>query len=175
MSRAGNPFDNAHIESFLKTLKHEEVYLRGYRTTADLCAALPTYLEEVYNGTRLHSALGYLPPAEYEEQHHLTRTAQVKSLALGSPVRGGTPRTPKYPVGSTLDQKVPGSTPGGAIDSPPTRYSVGGLSCFRLRRPKGTLQERRRGNSVTARRCSVSAGAPLLRSVNVAGLSGGAV
>lgn len=75
MSRAGNPYDNAHIESFMKTLKHEEVYLKGYRTMADLSAALPTYLEQVYNGTRLHSALGYLPPAEYEQQHHLTRTA----------------------------------------------------------------------------------------------------
>jgi putative transposase len=75
MSRAGNPYDNAYIESFMKTLKHEEVYLKGYRTMADLSAALPTYLEEVYNGTRLHSALGYLPPAEYEQQHHLTRSA----------------------------------------------------------------------------------------------------
>jgi putative transposase len=75
MSRAGNPYDNAHIESFMKTLKHEEVYLKGHRTMADLSAALPTYLEEVYNGTRLHSALGYLPPAEYELQHHLTRSA----------------------------------------------------------------------------------------------------
>jgi putative transposase len=75
MSRAGNPYDNAHIESLMKTLKHEEVYLKGYRKIADLCAALPTYLQAVYNGTRLHYALGYLPPAEYELQHHLTRSA----------------------------------------------------------------------------------------------------
>ncbi len=71
MSRAGNPYENAHIESFMKTLKHEEFYLRSYSTMAELMAQLPTYLESVYNGTRLHSALGYLPPDEFETQHHL--------------------------------------------------------------------------------------------------------
>ena len=75
MSRAGNPYDNAHVESFMKTLKHEEVYLQRYRTMGELLTALPTYLEHTYNTTRLHSDLGYVPPVEYEQQHHLTRSA----------------------------------------------------------------------------------------------------
>jgi len=72
MSRPGNPYDNAHVESFMKTVKHEEIFLRPYRTMAELMTQLPIYLETVYNGTRLHSALGYLPPDEFEQQHHLT-------------------------------------------------------------------------------------------------------
>jgi putative transposase len=72
MSRAGNPYDNALAESFIKTLKHEEIYLRPYRTMADAIAQLPHYLEELYNCRRLHSALGYRPPAEFEAAHHTT-------------------------------------------------------------------------------------------------------
>jgi putative transposase len=75
MSRAGNPYDNAHVEHFMKTCKHEAVNLQRYRTMEDLLTALPAYLEDTYNTTRLHAALGYLPPAVYEAQHHLTRSA----------------------------------------------------------------------------------------------------
>jgi putative transposase len=69
MSRTGNPYDNAHVESFLKTLKHEEIYLHDYATLQDVIERLPHFLEEVYNRRRLHSALGYLPPEEYEALH----------------------------------------------------------------------------------------------------------
>ena len=69
MSRTGNPYDNAQVESFMKTLKHEEVYLHDYATLQDVIERLPPFLEEVYNQKRLHSALGYLPPAEYEALH----------------------------------------------------------------------------------------------------------
>jgi putative transposase len=72
MSRAGNPYDNAHIESFMKTLKHEEIYLRSYRTMTELMTQLPIYLEQTYNGTRLHSALNYVSPDEYERTVHPT-------------------------------------------------------------------------------------------------------
>lgn len=72
MSRTGNPYDNAQVESFIKTLKHEEVYLHDYNTLQDAIERLPHFLEEVYNRKRLHSALGYRPPEEYEALHAQT-------------------------------------------------------------------------------------------------------
>ena len=59
MSRRGNPYDNAHVESFFKTLKHEEIFANDYSTIDDLTNRLPHFLEEVYNRRRLHSSLGY--------------------------------------------------------------------------------------------------------------------
>ena len=67
MSRKGNPYDNATAESFIKTLKTEEVYLWEYRTLADVQIRLPFFIEEVYNRKRLHSSLGYRPPIEFAE------------------------------------------------------------------------------------------------------------
>ena len=69
MSRAGNPYDNAKAESFMKTLKSEEVYLHQYRDQEEARASMQRFIEEVYNGKRLHSSLGYLSPASFEEQH----------------------------------------------------------------------------------------------------------
>jgi putative transposase len=67
MSRRGNPYDNARAESFIKTLKSEEVWLRQYRDIDDARRSIGVFLDEVYNGRRLHSALGYRPPAEFEQ------------------------------------------------------------------------------------------------------------
>jgi transposase InsO family protein len=66
MSRKGNPYDNATCESFLKTLKYEEVYRSEYRDLGDARARIGEFLEAVYNERRLHSALGYLSPARFE-------------------------------------------------------------------------------------------------------------
>jgi transposase InsO family protein len=66
MSRKGNPYDNAACESFMKTLKYEEVYRQEYRDLAEAQASIEQFLEKIYNGKRLHSALGYLPPVEFE-------------------------------------------------------------------------------------------------------------
>jgi putative transposase len=77
-SATGNPYDNAKAESFFKTLKREEVYLKDYQTFADAEANLGQFIEDVYNTKRLHSSLGYLPPAEFEASH----TQSMRELPL---------------------------------------------------------------------------------------------
>lgn len=68
MSAKGNPYDNARAESFFKTLKREEVYLQQYQTFAEAEQNLARFIDDVYNRKRLHSSLGYRPPAEFEAQ-----------------------------------------------------------------------------------------------------------
>lgn len=80
MSLKGNPYDNARMESFFKTLKQEEVYIYEYRTFQEAKERIAYFLEIVYNQKRLHSALGYLPPTEFE-----ALTTNPKAMYLFSP------------------------------------------------------------------------------------------
>ena len=70
MSRTGNPYDNAKAERFMRTLKYEEVYLSDYQNLIEARASIRRFLEDVYNRERLHSALGYRPPVEFEQLCH---------------------------------------------------------------------------------------------------------
>lgn len=67
-SAKGNPYDNAFVESFMKTLKQEEVYLANYQTYIDVVENVPRFIEDVYNQKRLHSGIGYRTPHEFEQQ-----------------------------------------------------------------------------------------------------------
>ena len=68
MSRKGNPYDNAFAESFMKTLKAEEVYIKEYKTFKEAYKNIKQFIEIVYNKKRLHSSIGYLPPDEFEQE-----------------------------------------------------------------------------------------------------------
>lgn len=68
MSRKGNPYDNAFAESFFKTIKYEEVFMNEYNSFNEAYENIEHFIEEVYNNKRLHSAIGYQPPAEFEQK-----------------------------------------------------------------------------------------------------------
>lgn len=71
MSRKGNPYENAYAESFIKTVKYEEVYLNEYRDFRDVYGNLASYIDGVYNSKRLHSSIGYKSPIEFEREVNL--------------------------------------------------------------------------------------------------------
>ena len=83
MSRAGNPYDNAKCESFMKTLKQEEIYTRRYRDRADLEAHIGQFIERYYNRRRLHSALDYRSPEQFEQSlFHQPAVVPVASMSF---------------------------------------------------------------------------------------------
>jgi transposase InsO family protein len=78
MSRPANPYDNASCESFMKTLKREEIYASEYQDLADLRTNIEAFIEQYYNRQRIHSALGYRPPEEFE------RAAEQGAVSIGA-------------------------------------------------------------------------------------------
>ena len=84
MSRKGNPYDNAVAESFMKTLKYNNVYLSDYRTWHDVLENVFQFIEDVYNAKRLHSSLGYVPPNEFEA--NLTKGGEAQATQLPLPL-----------------------------------------------------------------------------------------
>jgi putative transposase len=75
MSHAGCPWENGRCESFIKTLRHEEIDARPYRTVEELAAHLEEFIERIYNPVRLHSALAYLSPVEFEQRQERSKDA----------------------------------------------------------------------------------------------------
>jgi len=82
MSRPANPYDNASCESFMKTLKREEIYANKYRDIEHLRINLELFIQQYYNRHRLHSALGYRPPEEFEEAMISTKTSEGATMSF---------------------------------------------------------------------------------------------
>ena len=89
MSRAGNPYDNARAERFMRTLKEEEVYASQYRDLEDARERIGAFLEQVYNLQRLHSALGYQSPAEFEQGLQVTECERMNPAPKAGNVDAG--------------------------------------------------------------------------------------
>jgi hypothetical protein len=119
MSRPANPYDNASCESFMKTLKREEIHANEYRDLDDLRTSIQAFIEQYYNRLRLHSALAYQPPEEFEQaassagSHGATMSffrhpeifqSDVRFLLNGEPTEGDSPdhRLDESPAGYSL-------------------------------------------------------------------------
>jgi transposase InsO family protein len=126
MSRPANPYDNASCESFMRTLKREEIYANTYRDLEDLRAHIEEFIERYYNRIRLHSALGYLPPEEFEHAAaQSSKTSRCGAASMSFFRHGETihpMRTKKPGAESLLPPALIGT------DEPPTGYSSAGCS-----------------------------------------------
>jgi hypothetical protein len=82
MSRPANPYDNASCESFMKTLKREEIYANDYQDLDHLRANIEAFIDQYYNRCRLHSALGYKPPEEFEQAHESATASSGATMSF---------------------------------------------------------------------------------------------
>jgi hypothetical protein len=127
MSRPGNPYDNASCESFMHTLKREEIYANTYRDLEELRAHIEEFIERYYNRIRLHSALGYLPPEEFEQAGAPSGQANGCAAASMSFFRHGEiyPPDVQKETGSGVRAPLPALI---GTDESPTGYSLAGCS-----------------------------------------------
>lgn len=109
MSRTGNPYDNARAERFMRTLKYEEVYTNEYRNLEDARARIGEFIERVYNRERLHSALGYQSPAEFEAAIAAPEPAASTPEAVETAGADGSPGKPqsRFPTASHSALEIP--------------------------------------------------------------------
>ncbi len=129
MSRPGNPYDNAFCESFIKTLKREQIYAHKYRYIDELCAHLEEFIEQYYNRQRLHSALGYKTPEEFEAACAPQASGSAPKMSFprhGEIYRSWKQRRGRPPKAS--GELVPSSSPTHPIDESPVGYSLTGWS-----------------------------------------------
>ena len=122
MSRPANPYDNASCESFIKTLKQEEIYVNQYRDLEDLRAHIAEFIDQYYNRCRLHSALGYKTPEEFEQSFAENTVAVAASMSFS---RQGEDYRPDARKEERSDELVAPQTIG--IDESPAGYSL--MSC----------------------------------------------
>lgn len=124
MSRAGNPYDNATCESFIKTLKVEEIYVSEYPDREDLRHHLQEFIEQYYNRLRLHSALGYQSPEQFEQQLGVTPASATPKAAILSFSGDGT----IYQGNGEQPQANQNHSPTHCVDESSTGYSSAGCS-----------------------------------------------
>ena len=130
MSRPANPYDNAFCESFMRTLKREEIDARPYRDLDDLRAHVQEFIEQYYNRIRLHSALGYRPPEEFEQaaaltEHNLAGGCGAASMSFS---RHGEIYRWDREQGQKEGEPDRSSSPAHPIDESPAGYSLAGCS-----------------------------------------------
>jgi len=135
MSRPANPYDNAACESFMKTLKREEIYVHKYRDIADLRAHIEEFIDQYYNRQRLHSALGYRTPEEFEASvpPAASAGASVSFFRHGEIYRWNRngeqvqPRSPAHPIDeSPVGYSLAGCSPAEPASASPTEQQSGG-------------------------------------------------
>jgi transposase InsO family protein len=129
MSQPANPYDNARCESFIKTLKREEIYAHKYQDLAELRDHVEEFIEQYYNRLRLHSALGYRTPEEFEQSCLPAASVQPPTVSFSR--HGEIYRSGKRPRGRP--RKIKGepakaNSPTHLIDESPAGYSLAGWS-----------------------------------------------
>jgi putative transposase len=130
MSRAANPYDNAACESFMKTLKYEEIHCRQYHTMEELSANIEAFIDQYYNRERLHSALGYRSPAEFEAAAQRVG-GEPKDCAATMELsfsRDGEIYPSDGAIVESGEKAVPALPPAHRLDESPAGYSLAGCS-----------------------------------------------